>query len=390
MRLAAGQSIDKEQAFQHGWQVAIAHQAAGQPDRRIEAHAVGGGKRRQFFADAQALADLGQRHVVLARGEDQRGYAVAGQGAGLAQGLPETAGIIQRRRFQDLDAEGLDDRARIGAGHLVCRARQLNPVAVHDERHRRFENPGGMKAVQGVAGDPPGIAGMAQHPGIGTVGGALAEGLADGGGDHDAQASAVELGAPRYPGHVAGNVQPPPEGVHDMPAVDIAQGRQGREVADRGVGVFNREINGGMVCQRQRQQQGRDQVQAAPHVIHLVDLGQRGHGFDRQTSGFDLERFEEGDVLVGEPGHLLQVQMQGGDGRNDVAAHVERVGQKRLIALLLELEGGECSFHNGGRVCRKRGGASTARTRHDTPWAYRRLGARPSHIERRRAAPESK
>ena len=71
-----------------------------------------------------------------------------------------------------------------------------------------------MEAVQGVAGDPAGIAAMAQHPGGGAVGRPLSQRLANGGGDHDPEPSAVELGTPGHPRHMSGDVQTPPEGVH--------------------------------------------------------------------------------------------------------------------------------------------------------------------------------
>ena len=95
MRLAAGQAINEEQALHHGRQVAVAHQAAGQPDGAVHFHAVFGGKSRQLGGDAKALAHLSQRDVLLAGGDDHGGHAFAGEAARFAQGFPERAHVIE-------------------------------------------------------------------------------------------------------------------------------------------------------------------------------------------------------------------------------------------------------------------------------------------------------
>ena len=119
------------------------------------------------------------------------------------------------------------------------------------------------------------------------------------------------------------------------------------------MGVLDGEVAGGAVDQGQGQQQGREQVQAAAHVIDFIDFGERGHGFDRQPGGGDLQAFEQGDVVVGEPGNLLDIQMQRRNGRHDFPVHVVGVGQKGLVSFLLESVGGELGFHDRGGFCRK-------------------------------------
>ena len=361
--LAAGQAVDEEKAFHHRGQIAVAHQAAGQPDGLVHLHAVLGGEGGQFGGNAETLADLGEGHVVLAGRDDHGRHAVAGQRAGLAQGLPEGGHVVERRGFEDLHAHGFDDRARVAAGHLGGGAGELDAVAVHDEGDGRLEGMGGVEAVEGMPGDPAGIAAMAEHPGVGPVGGALAERLADRGRDHDAETAAVELRAAGHPRHVAGDVQPAAEGVHDPLAVQIAQHGQRGEIADGGVGVFDGEIAFGAVDDGQRGQQRGNQIEAAAHMVHFVDLGEGGDGFDRQPGGVDLHGLEQGDVVGRQAGDLLDVQRERRDGRDHFAAHVERIGQKPLVAFLLAGCGGELGFHSGGGLCRKRRGASIAGSR---------------------------
>jgi hypothetical protein len=171
-----------------------------------------------------------------------------------------------------------------------------------------------MEAVEGMAGDPAGIAAMAEDPGIGTIGRALAEGLADGGGDHDAEAAAVELGPAGHPGDMARDVEPAAEGFHDAAAIQIAEGGEGGIVADGGVGVLDGEIALDAVDQREGQQEGGDQVEAAAHVVDFVDLGQGGDGFDREAGGIDLQGLEQGDVVIGQARDFLDVELEGRDG----------------------------------------------------------------------------
>jgi hypothetical protein len=145
--------------------------------------------------------------------------------------LPEGGDIVERRGFEDLDAERFDDGTRVGLGHLAGGAGELDTVAVHDEGDGGLVDARGMEAVEGMAGDPAGVAAVAKDPGFGAIGRALAEGLADGGGDHDAEAAAAELGAAGDPRDMAGNVEAAAEGLDD--AVGSVQEAEDGERAEK-------------------------------------------------------------------------------------------------------------------------------------------------------------
>ena len=69
----------------------------------------------------------------------------------------------------------VDDRPRILVHDLRGRARQLDAVAVHHERHRRAVQAGGDEAVQRLAGNPAGVAAVADHERVVAVRGLQAE-----------------------------------------------------------------------------------------------------------------------------------------------------------------------------------------------------------------------
>ncbi len=341
VRLAAGQVVDKEQAFHHRGQVAVAHQAAGQPNGSIHGHAIGGGERGKFRVNAQLLPDGIQRLVLFAHRINHGRDAFFGELPGLAQGVPEGAHVVEGGRFENLHAHGFDYGARVAAGEFIRGAGQLDAVAVHDERDGGLVDAGHMEAIEGVAGNPAGIAAVAEDPGVGAISGALAEGLADGGGNHHAESAAVELRAAGHPGHMAGDVQPAPERVDYGLAIQIAQHGQRGKIADGSVRVFDGKVPLGLIDQRQREQERRNHIQAAAHVVHFVDFRQRGDRFDGQAGGVNLQGFEQDDVVAGEAGELFDIQSQRGNGGNDFAAHILRVGQQVLVALLLKCVGRE-------------------------------------------------
>jgi hypothetical protein len=116
----------------------------------------------------------------------------------------------------------------------------------------------------------------------------------------------------------------------------------------------------GVVDEGQGQQQGRDEVEAAAHVVHLVDLRQRGNGFDGEAGGIRSAWPRTAVMsLVGEPGDLFDVELEGGARRRRLrgACRCESAS-KGFIAFLLKFIGGELGFHNGGGLCRKRPGES--------------------------------
>ena len=122
----------------------------------------------------------------------------------------------------DLDTHRLDDRTRILVHHVFVRVGQLDAIALHDEGQREVADVGGVEAVQRLAGDPAGVAAVADHPRL-RVARTHAHRLAGGDRNHHAEASAVELRAARHPRYMAGNVEPATEPVHHRVSIEVAK-----------------------------------------------------------------------------------------------------------------------------------------------------------------------
>ena len=153
---------------------------------------------------------------------------------------------------------------------------QLDAIAMHNEGHRRTTDIGADESIERLAGDPPRITAVRDHPGSIPMPGAFAQGLADGGGDHHPEAPAVQLGPSRQPRHVSGDIEPASEALDNRTLLDEAKRRQTGIVADAGVGVFDGVFDALVIGHRQGQQQRRYEIEAASQMVELADLGQGG------------------------------------------------------------------------------------------------------------------
>ena len=89
--------------------------------------------------------------------------------------LEQLATLMERGELDHFDAEALHDRPRILVHDARGRAGQLNAVPVHDERHRRAVQAGADESVQRLAGNPAGVAAVADDERIVAMAGAEPE-----------------------------------------------------------------------------------------------------------------------------------------------------------------------------------------------------------------------
>ena len=179
----------------------------------------------------------------IARGIDEVRLPLPGKPVAVTVGGVKRPGIVKSGDLQDFDAERFDDRSRIAIEDLPRAARELNAVAVHDERRRRAVGGGAVEAVEGLAGDPAGITDVRHDPGTIAESGLHAQRLTDGDRNHDTEAAAVELGAARQPRDVSRDIDATPELVDDGGGVDESEGCEGRVVTDTRVGVLDRVLD---------------------------------------------------------------------------------------------------------------------------------------------------
>ena len=76
---------------------------------------------------------------------------------------------------------------------------QLDAIAMHDEGHRRTTDIGAGESIERLAGDPPRITAVRDHPGAIVPAGAFAQRLAHRHRHHDTETSTIELRATRQP-----------------------------------------------------------------------------------------------------------------------------------------------------------------------------------------------
>ena len=207
---------------------------------------------------------------------------------------------MQAGDFDEFDAEGGDDRAGILVHDLTAGPGELNAVAVHDEADGGAVQVGAVEAVEGLPGDPSGVAAVADGHGFFAVVGFGGEGLSHRQGNHDAEATAVHGSAARQPGDVAGDVHSPAEFVHHHFAFNKAQGGQRGVVADGGVRVFDGKVFGPVVHDSQGHEKGGDQLQTAAEVVKFVDFRQGGEGTQGGGGGFLFQAVQRGDFFVGQ------------------------------------------------------------------------------------------
>ena len=215
---------------------------------------------------------------------------------------------------------------------------------------------------------------MGHDPGPVVAPRPLSQGHADGGGDHDAEAAAVELGPPRQPGDVARQIEAAPEVLDHCVVVDEPEGRQAAVVADAGVGVLDGEVDALIVGDGQGEGEGGDQLEAAAQVIQLADPGQRGQGPDGGARRLDLQPLEGVDLLAGQPRGRGDVDAQGQDGGVDAPAEVAGAGEELPVAAGLAGDGGLDAVHGlfltgsrGARLGYRRPGAPASSSAAHSP-----------------------
>ena len=216
---------------------------------------------------------------------------------------------------------------------------------MHDEGDRRPAHVGAVEAVEGLPRDPAGVAAVGHDPGAVLAARAHAQGLADGGGDHDAEAAAVELGPPRQPGDVARKVEAAPEPLDDGVVVDEPEGGQGPVVADTRVGVLDGVLDALVVGDGEGEGEGGDQLEAAAEVIQLADGGQRGQRPDGGARRLDLQALQGVDLLPGQAGGGGDVDLEGQDGGGDALAEVAGACKQLAVAASLAGDSGLDAVH---------------------------------------------
>ena len=167
--------------------------------------------------------------------------------------------------------------------------------------------------------------------------GALAEGLPDGDGNHHPEAAAVELRPTGQPGDVAGKIQAAAKPLDYRLFTDEPESGEAGVVADAGVGVLDGVLDALVVGAAQRQQQAGNQLEAAAEVIELADGGQGGEGADRGAGGLDLQRLEKVGLGPGQPLLGVDVDLQrqhlGGHFRSEVVGGLEQLPVAPLLTL---------------------------------------------------------
>ena len=131
----------------------------------------------------------------------------------------------------------------------------------------------------------------------------------------------------------------------DRCGVDKTQRCQGGVVADAGVGVFDGVFDVLVVAQRQGEQQGRNEFQAAAQVVHFVDPGQGAQRADRSPGRLDLQCLEGLLLFPAQVRGASYVYLQRHDCGVYGGAQVADCCQQGLVSLLLLGDEGFNTFH---------------------------------------------
>ena len=172
--------------------------------------------------------------------------------------------------------------------------------------------------------------------------------------EHDAEPAGVELGAARHPRHVPGDVEAAPEPGDDALAVEEAERRQRRVVADARVAVLDGELRSLVVGGGERHQERGDQLEAAAQMVDVVDGRQRRERLDRRPRGLLLDRRER-QILRRLEAAGSKVERERQDAGFEPRSAVGRVGKQRPVARVL-IDGG-----SGKRIRHSQGTAHDLR-----------------------------